>query len=445
MLTRHFAAPCNIRLQRHRFRERRQLQGEPITHFAIALRDLAALCDFATQADENMCEQFVASVTCPRLRERLLLDVTAASAHTRTASAPDLNAAAVSPASGLQLKLLTISMSRSRSHVLSLRTARSLPKSLSKLPPHTRRVLCREEAVSVIGILTVRTEKNTGIYIDVKVTSVTATTPAHAMTFRVNAGSAVSIMGEHILQSLFSHAAQLTSSHLTLLDFSRRKIPVLGAFHARVMPERGTPLDCPLCPTKLYKKKWQDKNPCGTDTDMDMPVGNARTWTPSSGTPTPDDALSPEPLVSPLPPCTPIPPTRPVSPLAGAMTSGLRADRGDESGDPHKPVESGRRRSTRNEDRQQTTGGGSKKGVGAAAHAKLLHSLACLLERVRTFSNRLSARAIRGQGRLERRAWAVQGLYWAVLWDALAYFPGLRDCSRKFSSFAGVHAENVRR
>lgn len=87
--------------------------------------------------------------------------------------------------------------------------------------------------------------------------------------------------------------------------------------------------------------------------DMDMPVGNARTRTLSSGTP--DDALSSEPLVSPLPPCMPSPPTRsPVSPLAGAMTSGLLADRGDESGDLRQPVESGLRHSTRSEDRQQS-------------------------------------------------------------------------------------------
>ncbi|XP_077551856.1 uncharacterized protein LOC144166076 [Haemaphysalis longicornis] len=74
MLSKHFAAPCNVRLQRHRFRARCQLQGEPITDFAVALRELAALCNFATQADENLCEQFVAGVTCPRLRERLLLE-----------------------------------------------------------------------------------------------------------------------------------------------------------------------------------------------------------------------------------------------------------------------------------------------------------------------------------------------------------------------------------
>ncbi|KAH7946240.1 hypothetical protein HPB49_021715 [Dermacentor silvarum] len=130
MLTRHFAAPCNIHLQRHRFRERCQLQGEPITDFALTLRELAALSDFATQADENVCEQFVVVVTCPRLRERLLLEGDKLtfghafqiallrertqrgyeafanpshrrfSSHTHTASAPDLNAAAVSPGTG---------------------------------------------------------------------------------------------------------------------------------------------------------------------------------------------------------------------------------------------------------------------------------------------------------------------------------------------------------
>ncbi|CAN7995009.1 unnamed protein product, partial [Ixodes pacificus] len=62
-LTRHFAA-----------RERRQLSGEPAADFALALRELSASCNFAAQADENMCDQFVAGVTCPRLRERLLLE-----------------------------------------------------------------------------------------------------------------------------------------------------------------------------------------------------------------------------------------------------------------------------------------------------------------------------------------------------------------------------------
>ncbi|CAN7994734.1 unnamed protein product, partial [Ixodes pacificus] len=73
-LTRHFAARCNVRVERQRFRERRQLSGEPAADFALALRELSASCNFAAQADENMCDQFVAGVTCPRLRERLLLE-----------------------------------------------------------------------------------------------------------------------------------------------------------------------------------------------------------------------------------------------------------------------------------------------------------------------------------------------------------------------------------
>ncbi|KAH7948821.1 hypothetical protein HPB49_002685 [Dermacentor silvarum] len=86
-LTRHFAAPCKIRLQRHGFRERRELQGKPITDFATALRELAVLRDFATQADDNMCEQFVAGVMADEWIAPITAyapRVTADSAHART-------------------------------------------------------------------------------------------------------------------------------------------------------------------------------------------------------------------------------------------------------------------------------------------------------------------------------------------------------------------------
>ncbi|CAN8023163.1 unnamed protein product, partial [Ixodes persulcatus] len=58
-LTRHFAARCNARVERQRFRERRQLSGEPAADVALALRKLSASCNFAAQADENMCDQSV--------------------------------------------------------------------------------------------------------------------------------------------------------------------------------------------------------------------------------------------------------------------------------------------------------------------------------------------------------------------------------------------------
>ncbi|CAN8002407.1 unnamed protein product, partial [Ixodes pacificus] len=73
-LKRHFAARCNVRVERQRFRKRCQFSGEPAADFALVLRELSAYCNFAAQADENMCDQFVAGATCPRLCERLHLE-----------------------------------------------------------------------------------------------------------------------------------------------------------------------------------------------------------------------------------------------------------------------------------------------------------------------------------------------------------------------------------
>ncbi|KAL3242636.1 hypothetical protein MRX96_002413 [Rhipicephalus microplus] len=56
-------------------------------------------------------------------------------------------------------------------------------------------IVPEEDATSVISILAVRTDKSTGVYVDVNVASVTATTRVHTMNFLVDTGSAVSIMG----------------------------------------------------------------------------------------------------------------------------------------------------------------------------------------------------------------------------------------------------------
>ncbi|KAH7969806.1 hypothetical protein HPB52_021964 [Rhipicephalus sanguineus] len=74
ILARHFAGARNIRLERHHFRERRQLHGESIPDFALALHELAASCDFAEQANDNMCDLFVTGIASPQLRSRLLLE-----------------------------------------------------------------------------------------------------------------------------------------------------------------------------------------------------------------------------------------------------------------------------------------------------------------------------------------------------------------------------------
>ncbi|KAH6938610.1 hypothetical protein HPB50_011050 [Hyalomma asiaticum] len=47
---------------------------ESIPDFALALRELAASCNFAEQASDNMCDQFITGVASPQLPSRLLLE-----------------------------------------------------------------------------------------------------------------------------------------------------------------------------------------------------------------------------------------------------------------------------------------------------------------------------------------------------------------------------------
>ncbi|KAH6944287.1 hypothetical protein HPB50_002575 [Hyalomma asiaticum] len=74
LLAQHFASARNIRLERHHFRERRQLHGESIPDFTLVLCEMAASCNFAKQANDNMCDQFVTGAASPQLRSRLLLE-----------------------------------------------------------------------------------------------------------------------------------------------------------------------------------------------------------------------------------------------------------------------------------------------------------------------------------------------------------------------------------
>lgn len=55
-LAHYFTATVNVRVERHHFRERRQLSGESVAQFALALRELAAPCNSAATVVDNLCE-----------------------------------------------------------------------------------------------------------------------------------------------------------------------------------------------------------------------------------------------------------------------------------------------------------------------------------------------------------------------------------------------------
>ncbi|XP_075739522.1 uncharacterized protein LOC142784984 [Rhipicephalus microplus] len=316
-LAHYFTATVNVRVERHHFRERRQLSGESVAEFALALRELAAPCNFAATVDDNLCEQFVAGVTCPQLRERLLLEGDAltfdravdiaklreqtrqeaeafanpmkaeafanpirritqrqrgrnparhdsprfrfngsrppsqhrrSSSRTRQNYKPKPETVAADPlhavsrdncdncgATGCERSHCP---ARGRTcygcercgHFQSV--CRSSRRGQPRRPAPVRELLCDDDAESSHSILTICTNKRRGLYVDVDVSVINPKPLTRKVSFLIDTGSAVSIIGEGHFRNLFQDKVQLRTPSITLFDFSRQKIPVLGLFEA---------------------------------------------------------------------------------------------------------------------------------------------------------------------------------------------------------------------
>uniref|UniRef100_L7LT66 Putative tick transposon n=1 Tax=Rhipicephalus pulchellus TaxID=72859 RepID=L7LT66_RHIPC len=92
-LAKHFDTTCNLVVERHRFHRRIQFPGESIQEYVTALTELAARCSFSSQ-EESLRDQFVAGVSSPRIRERLLLEGSSLSFNKAVALASQIEQAA---------------------------------------------------------------------------------------------------------------------------------------------------------------------------------------------------------------------------------------------------------------------------------------------------------------------------------------------------------------
>ncbi|KAH8018251.1 hypothetical protein HPB51_000862 [Rhipicephalus microplus] len=102
-LAKHFDTTCNLVVERHRFHRRIHSPGESIKEYMTALTELAATCSFTLQ-EESLRDQFVASVSSHRIRERLPLEGSSLSFSKAVALASQIERAAV------KMKNFTISV-----------------------------------------------------------------------------------------------------------------------------------------------------------------------------------------------------------------------------------------------------------------------------------------------------------------------------------------------
>ncbi|KAL3175758.1 hypothetical protein MRX96_000945 [Rhipicephalus microplus] len=117
-----------------------------------------------------------------------------------------------------------------RGHFQSV--CRSSRRGQPRRPAPVRELLCDDDAESGHSILTICTNKRRGLYVDVDVSVINPKPLTRKVSFLIDTGSAVSIIGEGHFQNLFQDKVQLRTPSITLFDFSRQKIPVLGLFKA---------------------------------------------------------------------------------------------------------------------------------------------------------------------------------------------------------------------
>lgn len=69
-----FSSSRSVIAERFAFRQRAQHDGESISDYVMALRELATTCNFGTFHDEMIRDQLVEKTCVPRIRERLLME-----------------------------------------------------------------------------------------------------------------------------------------------------------------------------------------------------------------------------------------------------------------------------------------------------------------------------------------------------------------------------------
>ena len=74
LLRAHLQPTPSILAERYRFRQRRQVAGESIADYVADLKKMARYCEFKTNLEENLRDQFVCGLRSDFIRQRLFAE-----------------------------------------------------------------------------------------------------------------------------------------------------------------------------------------------------------------------------------------------------------------------------------------------------------------------------------------------------------------------------------
>ncbi|KAL3247541.1 hypothetical protein MRX96_056972 [Rhipicephalus microplus] len=283
LLERQFSSTVNVLVERRRFTLRRQLPNEPIREFVSNLRQLAKTCDFGDFLEAALRDRVVDGIRSTELRQKLLVkgsQLTLAEAvemlqtyeqaaegaavydqgspqtdivqHVFQGRGPDGDSTATSVR-----KCYRCGSTR---HLANSQECKARGKRCSKCHKmgHFQAVcgMRREQNVrtvrndgaseeGVLTVLAVRQVERRTLVVDVVVEN-------EPLQLLVDTGSSVSILPDHVYRDKFANRFPLTAATATLRDFSKKKIPVLGWFTARVV--RGKNSAC--LRFTLFPRAW---------------------------------------------------------------------------------------------------------------------------------------------------------------------------------------------
>ncbi|XP_064464258.1 uncharacterized protein K02A2.6-like [Ornithodoros turicata] len=251
-LTSYFTPTVNKTVERYKFRQRSQLPGENIEEYVTALRALVSTCRFNDLTEEMICDQLVEKVAAKQVRDRLLLepDLTLNTAITIACQVEQAmrESRIFSATLPDQIEVAAISKQRQVKKVKNAKHTCYRCGSTNHLANNplcpAKDNLCKKcnkkghfasvcksarptkEAKNIAEAQVLTTGPTEPIYCEIRVEG----TPIRLL---VDTGSSVSIIPNSLFQANFKHIA-LRNSLTQLTDYSRKPIPVLGVFTAKV-------------------------------------------------------------------------------------------------------------------------------------------------------------------------------------------------------------------